>query len=159
MRFTQALLKDMKVQAIEEKADDLFLSWHVHIFHLNSRKHIIFINDLSRLCILISGVRTGQLNLLKEKFLETMKSYLEYEEISKTQIENYLKHGTDICISKTNSRSVLATMTEITIFDTDDFDNDLERMKWLNRLIYKPINYNKPIEVFTEQLEKINSLF
>ncbi|WP_407923734.1 DUF6933 domain-containing protein [Cohnella fermenti] len=82
LRFTQALLKDMKVTPIEiDKADPLY-SWHVNKHNLNNRKHIVFVNDLSRLCILIDGVRTNQINRLKEKFLQTLESYLTHEEIN-----------------------------------------------------------------------------
>lgn len=30
---------------------------------------------------------------------------------------------------------------------------NLRRMKWLNRLIYKPIDYNEPIQVFREAIQ------
>ncbi|WP_236575627.1 DUF6933 domain-containing protein [Paenibacillus sp. USDA918EY] len=156
LRFTQSLLKDMKVtpETVEEVDD--FWSWHANIYYLNNRKHILFVNDLSRICIIIDGIRKGQLTLLQEKFLETLEAYLKYEDISTTLIEKYLNSGTDLCISKTNSRSVLGTMNEITIFNSDNFDNNLDRLEWLNRLIHKPIKHDYPIEFFKKRLEQLN---
>ncbi|WP_413231006.1 hypothetical protein [Paenibacillus apii] len=36
-------------------------------------------------------------------------------------------------------------MKEITLFPSDDFKGNIDRLKWLYRLIYKPIDYNQPI--------------
>lgn len=157
LRFTQSLLKDMKVTSIENHEDiPQFYSWHVNIFKLNNRKHIIFINDLSRLCVIIDGVRSTQINILKEKFLSTLSAYLLSENVSQSVINAYLAEGSETVISKTNNRSVLGTMKEITMYTTIthlEFNDNIERMKWLNNLIYKPINYNEPKKVFKEALE------
>jgi hypothetical protein len=145
----------MKVTPIESEDKEQFYSWHVNIYKLNNRKHIIFINDLSRLCVIIDGVRSSQINVLKEKFLSTLNSYLLSEGINQSVINAYLKDGSEIIFSKTNNRSVLGTMKEITMYTTDthlEFNNNIERMKWLNKLIYKPIDYNEPKKVFKEAL-------
>lgn len=153
LKFTQTLLKDMKVTIPAEINEvNPLNSWHVNIYKLNNRKHILFVNDQSRLCILIDGIRTNQLKALKEKFVQTLRFYLIHEEISQEIVETYINNANDVIISKTNNRSVLGTMKEIMIFTTDDFEDNLDRMKWLNRLIYKPIDYHYPIEVFKKAL-------
>ncbi|XID95008.1 DUF6933 domain-containing protein [Paenibacillaceae bacterium WGS1546] len=145
LRFTQSLLKDMKVTSIENDEDiPLFYSWHVNIYKLNNRKHIIFINDLSRLCVIIDGVKSTQIKVLKEKFLSTLNAYLLSEGVTQSIINAYLEDGSEMIISKTNNRSVLGTMKEVTMYTTDthlEFNDNIERMKWLNKLIYKPIDY------------------
>ncbi|WP_425524899.1 DUF6933 domain-containing protein [Paenibacillus dendritiformis] len=50
------------------------LSWHVNIYNLSKRKHIVFVNDLTRLSLIIDGLRTGQLERLKERFLQPCKT-------------------------------------------------------------------------------------
>ncbi|GBG07616.1 hypothetical protein PAT3040_02172 [Paenibacillus agaridevorans] len=156
LRFTQSLLKDMKSAQIQVDDISPLFSWHVNIYKLNNKKHILFVNDLSRLCLIIDGIRSSQLSLLKEKFLITLETYLQEEEIEKNMIDRYLKEGSELSISKTNNRSVLSTMTEISIFETDNFTDNMQRMKWLNRLIYKPIEYNEPIKVFKEALKTLS---
>lgn len=153
LRLTQSLLKDMKTTPIEVDNDvpNLF-SWHVNIYQLNKRKHIVFVNDLTRLTLIIDGVRTGQLTKLKEKFMETLEEYLLAEGIKGSDIKSYIQNSSDITISKTNSRSVLGTMKEVTFFSEDDFIDNIARMKWLNRLIYKPIAYQRPINYFKEAI-------
>jgi hypothetical protein len=156
LRFTQSLLKDMKSAQIQVDDISPLFSWHVNIYKLNNKKHILFVNDLSRLCLIIDGIRTSQLSLLKEKFLITLETYLQEEGIEKNMIDRYLKEGSELSISKTNNRSVIGTMTEISIFEKDNFTDNMQRMKWLNRLIYKAIEYNEPIKVFKEALKTLS---
>lgn len=76
LRFTQSLLKDMKIIPTEDGEIDPLWSWHVNIYRLNNRKHIVFVNDLTRLCLIVDGVRSSQLNTLKEKFITNLRAYL-----------------------------------------------------------------------------------
>lgn len=119
---------------------------------MNKRKHIVFVNDLTRLAIIIDGVRTGQLERLKDKFMLTFREYLLREGVNDTLINKYLENCTEVVISKTNSRSVLGTMKEVTWFVEDNFYDNIERLKWLNRIIHKPIDYKEPIHYFKESL-------
>ncbi|MGF7030987.1 hypothetical protein J2T17_001893 [Paenibacillus mucilaginosus] len=154
LKFTQALLKDMKAVPMEchDSGELSLFHWHVNIYQLNRRKHIVFINDLSRLCILIDGIRSGQVTRLQEKFLLTLRTYMVSEGIGEAVMDAYLREGSEIMISKTNSRSVLGTMKEATYFTEDDFEDDLSRLQWMNRLFYKPIDYRNPIVVFKEAI-------
>ncbi|MGG3280123.1 DUF6933 domain-containing protein [Paenibacillus solani] len=153
LRLTKDLLKDMKAIPKEDINMSLLLSWHVNIYNLNKRKHIVVVNDLTRLAVIIDGIRTGQLERLKEKFLVTLREYLLLEGVKESQINTYLEFGENIIISKTSSRSVLGTMKEVTFFTEDDFQDNHERLKWLNRMIYKPIDYKEPIELFKEAIK------
>ena len=147
----------MKLEPIENTESLSIFSWHVNIYLLNKRKHILFMNDLSRLCVIVDGVRSSQLKVLKDKFLSTLSAYLSEEEINKSLINLYIKDGSEMIFSKTDNRSVLGTMKEITIYTTDthlEFEDNVARMKWLNKLIYKPIHYDKPIMVFKEAIQK-----
>jgi hypothetical protein len=153
LRLTKDLLKDMKAIPNEDTNVPLLLSWHVNIYNLNKRKHIVFVNDLTRLSVIIDGIRTGQLERLKEKFLVTLREYLLREGVKESQINTYLESGANIVISKTNSRSVLGTMKEFTFFIEDDFQDNHERLKWLNRMIHKPIDYKEPIDFFKEAIK------
>lgn len=152
LRLTKDLLKDMKTTPAEVINAAPFLSWHVNIYNLNKRKHIVFVNDLTRLAIIIDGIRTGQIERLKDKFLLTLREYLLREGVDESLINRYLANGAEVVISKTNNRSVLGTMKEVTWFIEDDFNDNIERLKWLNRMIHKPIDYMEPISYFKESL-------
>ncbi|SDE44086.1 hypothetical protein SAMN02799630_03371 [Paenibacillus sp. UNCCL117] len=154
LKFTQSLLKDMKIAQVDDKDVSSFFSWHVNIYKLNNRKHILFVNDFTRLSILIDGVRSAQLKVLKDKFLLTLEAYLQSEGIESSLIDSYLNDASAMIISKTDNRSVLGTMKEVSLFSSDDFPDNIQRLKWLNRLIYKPIDYKEPIALFKETIRK-----
>uniref|UniRef100_A0A4Y8QA23 DUF6933 domain-containing protein n=1 Tax=Paenibacillus athensensis TaxID=1967502 RepID=A0A4Y8QA23_9BACL len=63
--------------------------WHVSILQLR-RKHILFVNDLSRLCLVVDGIRSGQFLKLQEKFMNELKEYLDLEGLKKSHIYQYL---------------------------------------------------------------------
>lgn len=153
-RFTQKLLKDMKIAPVELGDVNLLFSWHVNILQLR-RKHIIFVNDSSRLCLIIDGIRSSQLDKLQEKFKTELKEYLLKEGIRKHLIEQYFFEAGEIIIGKTNNKSVLGTMNEMSYYSIDmGFNNTFELSAWLNSMIYKPINYEKPINVFKKLLNE-----
>ncbi|KTD88473.1 DUF6933 domain-containing protein [Paenibacillus etheri] len=154
LRYTQKLLKDMKVAPVEVEEISSFFSWHVNIMQLR-KKHILFVHDESRLCIVLDGIRSGQADKLVEKFRIELKEYLLQEGFKKQLINQYLLEAGEIAISRTNNKSVLGTMNEITLYNSvaqSDFNSLFERNKWLNTIIYKPIDYKEPINVFRESL-------
>ncbi|WP_244562881.1 DUF6933 domain-containing protein [Paenibacillus uliginis] len=154
LRFTQKLLKDMKVAPVELGDVNSLFSWHANILQLR-RKHILFVNDLSRLCLIIDGIRSSQLDKLQEKFKSELKEYLLKEGIRKHVIEQYFFEAGEISIGKTNNKSVLGTMNEVSFYSIDtDFNNTFELSAWLNSMIYKPIDYKEPINVFKKALQE-----
>ncbi|RIX50011.1 hypothetical protein D3P08_22350 [Paenibacillus nanensis] len=156
LRLTKDLLKDMKITPVEDIHEASLFSWHVNIYNLNRRKQIVFVNDLTRLAIIIDGIRTGQIERLKDKFMLTLREYLLQEGVPESWIDTYAEHGAEIVLSKTNNRSVLGTMKEVTWFVEDEFINNIERLKWRNRIIYKPIDYKEPIAFFIESIKDLN---
>ncbi|MDO3410549.1 DUF3024 domain-containing protein [Saccharibacillus sp. CPCC 101409] len=154
LKCTQALFKDMKAAPAPVELEGIpdLLCWHVNLYKLNNRKHIVFVNDASRLAILIDGVRSGQIGSLQKKFVETLERYLLVEGVEEESIEAYLRCSSEVFITRTDNRSVLGTMKEVTYFTHDDFNDPIERMKWINRLIHKPIDYLQPIDVFITEL-------
>lgn len=153
LRFTQKLLKDMNVAPVELGERDPLFSWHVNILQLR-RKHIIFVNDSSRLCLIVNGIRSSQLEKLQEKFLSELKEYLLLEGVRKSLVNQYLFEAGEVSIGKTNAKSVLGTMNEMSFYCRDaEFDHTFDLCAWLNSLIFKPLNYEEPINVFKKTLE------
>jgi hypothetical protein len=154
LRFTQKLLTDMKIGSIELDEVNSLFSWHVNILQLR-KKHIIFVNDLSRLCLVIDGIRSAQLDKLKRKFMSELKEYLQLEGLKKSYIEQYFFEAGEVSIGKTNDRSVLGTLKEMSLYcDGAEFDHTYDLSAWLNKMIYKPIDYEEPIKVFKEALRR-----
>ncbi|PZD97259.1 hypothetical protein DNH61_02550 [Paenibacillus sambharensis] len=155
LKFTQKLLKDMKVTPVipddSGETGSLF-SWHVNILQLK-KKYIIFVNDLSRLCLIIEGIRSSQINKLQDKFREDLERYLLLEGVRKTLIDQYFLEAGKIQISKTDDKSVLGTMKEMTIYCQHiNYNHTYDLSAWLNSVIYKPIGYEKPTKIFKDAL-------
>ncbi|MEN1985705.1 MULTISPECIES: DUF6933 domain-containing protein [Paenibacillus] len=158
-KATQLTLKDLNVKPETIEDTDSFFSWHVNFFTLYGRKHYVFMNDCSRLSLTVTGIRTNQASKLAGVFKENLEAYLAVEEVPDHLAKYYLEQCNEKTITKTDSRSVISTMNEIMLVmksveteDNDYRDQDI-RHKWNNRIIYKPIDYNRPIEVFVKELQ------
>lgn len=153
LKFTQKLLKDMKVVPVEITESESLFSWHANILQLK-RKHIIFVNDSSRLCLIIDGIRSSQAGKLQDKFISSLKEYLLLEGVRKSLIDQYFLEAGEIEIGKTNNKSVIGTMNEMALYcDNVIFNHPHDVSIWLNKLIYKPIDYEQPIDVFKKEVE------
>ncbi|UNK16148.1 hypothetical protein MNQ98_16580 [Paenibacillus sp. N3/727] len=144
----------MNATPVELGEVDPLFSWHVNILQLR-RKHIIFVNDSSRLCLIIDGIRVGsQLGKLQERFKADLKEYLLLEGVRRSKIDQYFFETGEIRIGKTNNKSVLGIMNEMSYYCIDmEFNHTFDLSAQLNSMIYKPIDYEEPINVFKKALE------
>ncbi|WP_160036939.1 DUF6933 domain-containing protein [Paenibacillus sp. An7] len=165
IRSTKKLLKDMKIDKIITPIaiSDPFFSWHANLVLVNRRKHVVFVNDLTRLSLTIPGIRSTQYKNLENIFKEHLKSYLLFENIDDSKINEYLNGCHEAIYTTTNNRSILGTLNDIVFIMKDigrEFDdcNDLNR--WNNYRIFKTIDSNntqrylKPIELFNKELDE-----
>lgn len=163
IKATKTMMRDLRISPVDIDISNLFYSWHANYFTLDRKKHYVFMNDLTRLSLTITGIRSNQLNKLQDIFLSSLKDYLITEGISTKLIENYVSNCNEVIYTKTDSRSVLSTLSEIMLimksFEEEkdkDFADLNERNRWNNTIIYKPIDYNRPIDVFKKELERQN---
>ncbi|MGZ9584007.1 DUF6933 domain-containing protein [Paenibacillus marinisediminis] len=159
LKATKDTLKDLNVKPTIVDILDPFLSWHVNYFTLYGKKHYVFMNDLSRMSLTVTGIRSNQSNKVKDIFIENLKRYLRVEQIAEALANSYIKDCNEVILTKTDSRSVLSTQSEIMLVmktlerDKKDFKDQDKRHKWNNRFIYKPIDYQYPIDVFINELK------
>ncbi|MFI2859014.1 DUF6933 domain-containing protein [Paenibacillus sp. JSM ZJ436] len=152
LKCTQKLLKDMKTAPVELEHIYPFFSWHANLLQLQ-KKHIIFVNDATRLGFLVDGIRSGQVAKLKETFVTGVKEYLQLEGVRRGLVEQYFLEAGEISMGKTNDRSVLGTLNEMSFYSqTMRFDHTHDLSAMLNSMIYKPIDYEEPIQVFKKEI-------
>ncbi|MCR8630655.1 DUF6933 domain-containing protein [Paenibacillus radicis (ex Xue et al. 2023)] len=161
IRPTKALMKEMNtnVDALPNIEQDEMYSWHANNFIMNRKKYIIFVNDKSRLSVTISKIRGNQGKDIKNIFSSALKDYLLVEGFKEKWMDSYIGEISDIKISNTNNRSVLGTMVEAvklmdSIYSRGAIPDFHELNKENNRIIYKPIDYLKPIDVFNELIKE-----
>lgn len=77
------------------------------------------------------------------------------EGVRRSLIDQYCLEAGDVRIGKTNNKSVLGTMNEMSLYcDNVTFDHTYDLSAWLNKMIFKPIDYEKPINVFKKEKEQ-----
>lgn len=165
IRSTKNLLRDMKIDKTITAIDiaDPFFSWHANLVFVNKRKHIVLINDLSRLSLTLAGIRSTQYKNLENIFKEQLKNYLISENINNSTINEYLNECNEAVYTTTNNRSVLGTLNDIVLIMQEvrkEFDNYYDLNRWNNDRVYKSIDLNnqreylRPIDLFNKELEK-----
>ncbi|WP_159880976.1 DUF6933 domain-containing protein [Paenibacillus puerhi] len=159
-RVTKSLLKELKLQSTRVDIADPFFSWHANNFVLNRRKCIVFMNDLTRLSVTLYGIKAKEYKDLDGIFKVQLRDYLISENIEEERIDKYLERcGDEAIISDTNNRSVLGTLKEVMLImntiEKNEWASNLERDQWNNTIIYKPIGYQQPIDVFKNEINKL----
>ncbi|TBL80693.1 hypothetical protein EYB31_05555 [Paenibacillus thalictri] len=159
IRLTKSLQKELKLQPQKVDISNPFFSWHANMFLLRRRKCIVLMNDLSRLSLTLHGIKSSQYKNLHEIFQSELREYLTSEGIEERMVTAYLDHCTNLVVSNTDNRSVIGTLNEImftmnAVEKDDRYESNTERNQWNNQIIYKPIDYNKPIDVFKSELVK-----
>lgn len=84
-----------------------------------------------------------------------MKEYLLLEGVRRSLVNQYLFEAGEVSIGKTYDKSVIGTMTEMSLYSRNtEFNHTFDLSGWLNSMIFKPINYEEPIKVFKKSLEE-----
>lgn len=164
IRATKNLLKDMKIEKPTTNIDiaDSLFSWHANLVLLDRRKHVVFMNDLSRLSLTLTGIRSTHYKNLKDIFTKQLNEYLLNGNFNKSRINEYLNECNEAIFTTTNNRSVISTLNDVVLIMQQvdiEFENYIELNRWNNdRLIKsvdpnKPREYLRPIEIFMKELE------
>lgn len=57
IQCTKKLLDFLKPEIIEKNTDNDFLAWHANYVNINRKKFLVLMNDLTRFCIVLYGVK------------------------------------------------------------------------------------------------------
>ncbi|MFK4300217.1 MULTISPECIES: DUF6933 domain-containing protein [unclassified Paenibacillus] len=157
IRGTQKLLKEWDVEPLQVDIYPPLNSWHANLFLLNRKKNIVFMHDASRLSVTLFGIKKAQYKNLPTLFVQALKELMLSEGFDEQIVEAYTQEGEQMLPATTNNRSVVGTLNEI-IFVMKELDMehgiDLEKNQWNNRIVFKSIQYQYPIDAFKEALEK-----
>ncbi len=99
-------------ESIEKLEIDRFYSWHANTFQDSRRTGIIFMNDLTRFCVILFGLKKSDFKNLIVLFSEQFKRNMLVAGFSEKEIEDYLKHVDEWTFVKTSSRSVMGGIND-----------------------------------------------
>jgi len=116
LRCTAKLLKELgvKPESLADQPPDLF-GWHCNLLRLNRRKYVLFTNDQTLYSFLIRWSKAPQSPDFLERFRLGLFKSLMNERIAEPQIEYFLSKHKHLTVTKTNNRSVLGSMNDLTL--------------------------------------------
>jgi len=163
IRCTQKLLKELKVKPVEtEPSLGLIGGWHANLLNIDRRKCVLITNDTTLYSVFMPGLRQPQFEMFPEIFGQELFRNLRCDNFTQQEIEIVLEELREIRIGKSNNRSVLGSMNDMTFrikylisraggldaIDLTDLNQDINR----NRL--SAIGYGHPVEALKKKLKE-----
>ncbi|GGD77938.1 DUF6933 domain-containing protein [Paenibacillus nasutitermitis] len=106
-----------------ETNDELF-KWHANVFRMAKRNNLIIMNNRTRYCFILFGIKKEHLKKFNSLFIEALTENLRADGFPESKISEYLFEANKIEFVKTYNRSVLGSMTDmvkITEFLLEDY--------------------------------------
>ena len=114
LRCTKKLLTELKTKPSEGtiSSNDLG-SWHANLLRIERRKCILFTHDATLYSFFMPGLKKPHFETVRDVFGQNLFKNLLWENFPQNQIEIVLDEHRDIIIAKTNNRSVLGSMNDL----------------------------------------------
>ncbi|WP_336883166.1 plasmid pRiA4b ORF-3 family protein [Priestia koreensis] len=145
IQCTKKLLDELMIKSVknEGEVNELF-AWHANILTINRRKTVVFMNDLTRYCIVLYGVKKRDFQNLHTLLLEGIKKVFQSEFIADEVIQHLLQHTSEPVYAKTKDRTMVARLNKVcdTVIDCaiDSLDTNeliqVELSKGASRYLY-----------------------
>jgi hypothetical protein len=115
LRCTQKLLSELKLKPSDSMQQPSELSsWHANLLRIDRRKCVLFTHDTTLYSFFVPGLKKPDFNNICEVFRQNLFKSLMAENLSQKHIEIFLDDIREIEIYKTNNRSVLGSMNDLT---------------------------------------------
>lgn len=117
LRCTQKLLKEWNIKShdLAEIQDDLspLGNWYAHIFTLDRRKTVVFVNEKTLTSFIIFGVKKDNIDKLTQAFLVGVAQVFLLLGITKDKVAQILTDYHEIELTKTADRRILGVMNDL----------------------------------------------
>ena len=115
LRCTKKLLSELKLKPSDGTQDaNEFGCWHANLLRIDRRKCVLFTHDKTLYTFFVPGLTKPHFQNFHEVFRQNLFKSLITENLSQNHIEIILDDIREIEISKTNNRSVLGSMNDLT---------------------------------------------
>jgi hypothetical protein len=133
--------------------------WHANVLRLDRKKYVLFTNDQTLYSLFVPWNKSPWSTDIMERFRFGLLKSLMSEGLAEEQIKYLLSEHAQVTITKTNSRSVLGSMNDLTIqiksmiLVSDGLDvNFSEVNRQLNRIPMSAIKYQVSIDELKRRL-------
>lgn len=141
-----------------------FYEWHANLFIFDRRKGVILMNNKTRYCIILYGLKAEHLKKFDAIVLSAIKETFIAEGFSTDKVEFYISHCAEVIYTKTHDRSILSQMNEFYFHISWEIENHLpnenvnliELNKWAGDLMCGSLGYAHPIDLLKKEMNEIN---
>lgn len=141
-----------------------FWDWHAHVFIYNRRKCIIAINNATRYCIVLYGLKVEHFKNFDQIFLKSIRETFIAEGFNEAKVDKYIKSCVGIVCTKTYNRSIIGSLNEflnIALYRISECDltkmNLVDLNKFIGRLVSCKMDLVYPKDMLTREVEKCKS--
>jgi len=168
IRCTGKLQKEMGLKKKDLFEEDLSFSglgpWHANLIHIDSRKCVLFVNDITLFNFIAADVRRREIRELDALFRTLLRCVLSEEGLDDLLIEQILSAYDKVRFAKTNNRSVLGSLNDLALH----YKFHIQReggvhspmvpaiISKLNRMPMGALKYVYPIEALKAMFESVD---
>jgi hypothetical protein len=87
--------------------------WHANLFTFNRRKGVILVNNQTRYCVVLYGMKSEHFRKFDDIVLAAIEQTFLAEGLAVDVVANYISHCGEVVFTKTHDRSVLGQMNDM----------------------------------------------
>jgi hypothetical protein len=101
------------IEEQENESNDELYKWHANLFRMAKKNNIIIMNNKTRYCFILFGIKKEHYKNFNELFVKSLVENLRAEGILDSVINKYVSKVDSVKFTKTYDRSVLGSMTDM----------------------------------------------
>jgi len=144
IQCTKKMLDFLKPTLTVKNTDDDFFAWHADYLVVNRKKLFCLMNDLTRFCVVLYGVRLTDFKNDVFFFQRAVMFALMNQHYASPLIDAYLHRIEDITYGKTKDKKLVARLNRSTIDLSWFVEDELEVLYLEQPLLEKRLN-NGPV--------------
>ena len=117
IRCTKKLQQEMELKpsdlCTEEPRFSYLGPWHANLIHIDRRKCVLFVNDMTLFNFIVPDVSRAQIRELDKLFMGYLSCVLADAGISEADRARILSEYDEVGFTNTNSKSVLGSMNDL----------------------------------------------
>jgi hypothetical protein len=164
---TKKLADAMKIKpnGYETNNSEPFYEWHANLFMFDRRKGVILMNNKTRYCIILYGLKAEHFKRFDSIVLAAIRETFLAEGFSENEVDTYISNCGEVIYTKTHNRSILSQITDFLVDITwqieeylpSDNINLVELNKWAGDLMCGSLGYANPIDLLKKEMSEISA--
>lgn len=165
---TKKLADAMKINVSPYDATnaDSFYEWHANLFIFDRRKGVLLMNNKTRYCIVLYGVKMEHFKRFDKVVLDAIRETFLAEGFSESIVSKYIDNCGSIGFTKTHDRRVLGQMKDFDISISWEIEEHLpseninlvELNKWIGSTqMCGSLDYAHPTDLLREAMKTVES--